>query len=74
MNDVYRPGWRAHETLVAPARNRPQLWRLVLGVGLIIGVAIVLNTVVAGVLITMAPDLWMNDLAEGRGASRRACC
>lgn len=44
-------GYEAHEVLVAPVRHKAQLWRLLLGLGLIAAVSYVLNTLVVTILI-----------------------
>ncbi|MEM8728638.1 MAG: CPBP family intramembrane glutamic endopeptidase [Pseudomonadota bacterium] len=65
------PGWAAHQAFVQPARLRPEVWRVVLGVFLIIAVGTALNTTLGIVLSTMAPDFWHTDVTgpEGPGHS-----
>lgn len=60
-----RSDYAAHEILVAPVRHRPQLWRLLLGLGVIIATSYALNTVVFGVLIGLAPDSVLAGLVHG---------
>lgn len=58
--------YAAHETLVAPARRRPELWRLLAGLALIAVVTIGLGIVFRGTLATvfrLRPDLAI-DLAR----------
>lgn len=61
--------YAAHEALVAPGRSKPQIWRLLLGIGVIALVSYCLNLVVfAGVLWgTSAPDLtvWAEGSTPG---------
>ena len=62
--------WAAHEALVAPARARPELWRVVVGSVLIVAVVIALNSLLAGVLAGMAPDFWLDEIAGGDAPGR----
>lgn len=50
--------YRAHEVLIAPARHRPQLWRL--GAGLIVtaAIAIALSRAMHDLVALLAPDLF----------------
>ncbi len=59
------PGWAAHEAMVAPARARPEIWRVLLGAGLIVAVVVALNAALAGVVSTMAPDFWRHEITGG---------
>lgn len=59
------PGWAAHEAMVAPARARPEIWRLILGIGLIIAVVVALNSVMAGALSALVPGFWHGEIAGG---------
>ncbi|MBB95137.1 MAG: CPBP family intramembrane metalloprotease domain-containing protein [Rhodobacteraceae bacterium] len=58
-------GWAAHDGFVAPSRTRAAPWRLVLGVVMIIGVGLALNTALALVLSTLAPAFWVSQIAGG---------
>jgi hypothetical protein len=56
--------YNQHEALVATARERPELWRLILGL-LIAGAAILmLNLTLRQVLMTVAPGFWASDFAR----------
>lgn len=50
--------YAAHETLVAPARRKPQLVRLLAGLVLVAGIGLSLNSALHGVLRALAPDYW----------------
>ncbi len=54
----------AHEQLVAPARARPQLWRLLVGLVVILGFTFTLNTTFHILLRGISPTGW-DDLATG---------
>lgn len=59
------PGYAAHEALVAPGRSKPQLWRLLLGLGLIAAVSYLMNTIVFSILLALMPDSWLAGLVLG---------
>lgn len=63
-NTPDRAAWAAHRHLVAPARARPELWRLFVGIGLAIATGVALNAALARILAVVAPDFWKHDLAE----------
>jgi membrane protease YdiL (CAAX protease family) len=48
--------YRAHEALVAPARDKAQLWRLVIGIILVSGVALLTSQFIAQTLWTVLGD------------------
>lgn len=51
------PAYRAHETLVAPARRTPEIWRLLAGLLLTTAVAVALSRVLQAALLVLLPDL-----------------
>ncbi|MBK0325715.1 CPBP family intramembrane metalloprotease [Rhodobacteraceae bacterium F11138] len=53
------PAYAPHEHLVAPARHRPQLWRLFAGLVVVVAIMALLNRVAYGVLTALAPDLFL---------------
>ncbi|MDX2483226.1 MAG: type II CAAX endopeptidase family protein [Pseudodonghicola sp.] len=57
--------YRAHETLVAPARRGAAVWRLLAGLGLIALIIFGLNTVLQTVVYATAPIGWAGDLVTG---------
>ena len=56
--------YSAHELLVAPARTRPALWRLLVGLGVVALVMLGLNTLLRAVLFFLLPDFWRSDFAD----------
>lgn len=50
--------YQPHDRLVAPARRRPELWRLLAGLMLVATCAFGLNMVLWSLLRGMAPDYW----------------
>lgn len=54
---MLRLSYSAHEILVGPARARPELWRLPVGVILILGLSFVLGGVMNAALQVVAPGL-----------------
>ena len=50
--------YAAHEALVAPARNTSAIWRLLLGILVILGVVFFLSTSLQTVVVTAFPKLW----------------
>lgn len=54
-----KPDYAAHEQLVAPARSQSALWRLGLGLLVVMGVVFALNSAVFTILHTLAPSDWM---------------
>lgn len=61
-----RQAYRAHEALVAPARDRPALWRLVAGLAVIVAVSLGLNSALHGMLAGLAPGRWGAAALHGR--------
>ncbi|CUH86998.1 CAAX amino terminal protease self-immunity [Phaeobacter sp. CECT 5382] len=55
----------AHEALVAPARPKPQIWRLLLGVGLIAAVSYALTSVTFLLVLNLAEGAWIEGLIDG---------
>ena len=58
--------YAAHEQLVAAARARPELWRLLLGLGMIAGFTLACNILFGGVLRGMGPAAFELVAAQGR--------
>ncbi|QEW23041.1 CAAX amino terminal protease self- immunity [Marinibacterium anthonyi] len=59
--------WAALGDFVAPARTRPELWRLGVGLVVIVGVGLALNMALAAVLSTLAPGFWRTEIASAGG-------
>ncbi len=55
----------AHETLVAEARNYPQLWRTVAGLAVVAAIIIALNAVLFGVVASLGPPDWVLAFLNG---------
>lgn len=55
--------YAAHDTLVAPARAAPEVWRLIAGLGVVALVVVGLNISVQRLLLYLAPDFYMRDFA-----------
>ena len=51
--------YSAHSRLVDPARSHAQLWRLIIGCGVVITVGIILNMSLWRVLMAAAPNAWV---------------
>lgn len=67
MTDPSPPSrYAAHELLVAPARPRPEIWRLLLGLVLIVVIVFGLNTTLRAAVAALAPADWVEDLLYGR--------
>jgi membrane protease YdiL (CAAX protease family) len=62
---TFGSAYDAHDVLVAPGRAKPQLWRLLLGLGLIAAVSYLLNTVVFVFLMRFTALPWQEDLVQG---------
>ncbi len=58
MGPMTDPAYAAHEILVAPARRRPELWRLLAGLILAAVVAMILNRVAYMLLALLVPGLF----------------
>ncbi|MGD9866193.1 MAG: lysostaphin resistance A-like protein [Pseudodonghicola sp.] len=58
--------YAAHELLVAPARSRPEIWRLLLGFVLIAMIVFGLNTALRVAVTALASPEWAKDLGAGR--------
>lgn len=56
--------YAAHQALVAPARARPELWRLFLGLVVAGIVAFGLNSALQAGLLTFVPDFWMDGFVQ----------
>lgn len=63
--------YRSHEVLVAPARRRPQLWRLIAGLAIVVVVTILLSRTGNLLVLSAVPDLVSGD-ALLRGTSPAA--
>jgi len=57
--------YSAHEHLVKDARSRPELWRLILGLGLIGVLVAALNLGLFAVVAGMAPHDWTIEFLQG---------
>lgn len=64
MSNVRYP---AHESLVAPARAKPEFWRLLVGVTLIGALAFSLSLFFRGILGAVAPDILAENLSADGG-------
>ncbi len=62
---TFGSAYDAHDALVAPGRVKPQLWRLLLGLGLIAAVSYLLNTVVFVFLMRFTALPWQEHLVQG---------
>ncbi|KPD13311.1 CPBP family intramembrane glutamic endopeptidase [Phaeobacter sp. 11ANDIMAR09] len=60
------PVYPAHEALVAPGRSRPEVWRLLLGLGVIVLVSYGLNLVTFLGLLRITSLEWLIALEQGR--------
>jgi len=58
-------GYAAHEALVYRARTHPQLWRLVVGLVVVVGVGYALSSVMYAALLKAFPGTWMSGLQDG---------
>ncbi|MBC6408463.1 MAG: CPBP family intramembrane metalloprotease [Rhodobacteraceae bacterium] len=54
----------AHDALVAPARARREIWRIIASFGLIAVVIFGLNSVLQAGLLIFAPDFWIDEIAS----------
>ena len=59
-----RAGWAAHDGFVRLARARPELWRVPVGLLLVVAVGMALNSVLAAVLSAVAPGFWTSEIAN----------
>ncbi|WIY26633.1 CPBP family intramembrane glutamic endopeptidase [Parasedimentitalea psychrophila] len=57
--------YAAQEALVSGARNRAQLWRLILGLLVIIGVGFLLYSLAYSLLASLFPGPWLAGLQDG---------
>mmetsp|Transcript_23022 Transcript_23022/g.38984 ORF Transcript_23022/g.38984 Transcript_23022/m.38984 type:complete len:302 (-) Transcript_23022:4610-5515(-) len=62
---IWALNYRAHEELVAPARDYPQLWRLALGLVLAAGIFLVLSQVLFGTLFSLMEPETAQRVARG---------
>ena len=60
-----RPQYAAHEALVRTARQRPALWRLILGLVVVILVGYLLFSAAHSVLVGLFPGPWLEGLLDG---------
>ncbi|MEX0367858.1 MAG: lysostaphin resistance A-like protein [Ruegeria sp.] len=63
--DTTKGVYAAHERLVAPARLRPEIWRLLAGLGLIAVVVFALNAGVLAVAGSLGSELWLRNFLAG---------
>ncbi|CAN0580298.1 unnamed protein product, partial [Ectocarpus sp. 12 AP-2014] len=56
-------GWAAHQDFIHPARRKPQLWRLLVGMVVIAAIGLALNTAMARIVSALAPDFWLTRIA-----------
>ena len=61
----FDPRYTAHETLVSTARAHPQLWRLVLGLIVVIAVIILLSSLAHTTIGNLFPSPWIAGLQDG---------
>lgn len=66
---MVRPrAYRAHEALVASARVKPQVWRLILGLGVVLFVSLAMSAIGTRVLAVFFSADWLRDLPTGSTA------
>lgn len=69
MLDIFRPDYRAHSAFVAPARAAPDLWRLVLGVVLVLATFLFLSqmlwSLVLSALSPLDQDVFLDNVFVG---------
>lgn len=65
MRDDEPGAYAAHDHLVAPARNRPELWRIVLGLALVGILVSALNLILFSAIAAIAPYDWTDVLFTG---------
>lgn len=56
--------YRPHDQLVAAARQRPELWRLLVGLGIIAATTLTLSSLIYGVVQGIAPGFYWAELAD----------
>lgn len=56
--------WAALDSFVRPARAKPELWRLGVGLALIVAVGLALNLVLSAVFSAVAPGFWFTEVAR----------
>lgn len=61
-----------HEVLVAPARARPELWRLFVGLILIVGISFGLNALLFSVLASVVSPTWAVSMPQGNTPAKMA--
>ncbi|WP_271948880.1 CPBP family intramembrane glutamic endopeptidase [Ruegeria faecimaris] len=65
MSEIRAPSYAPHEQLVADARDKPQLWRLLAGLATIVVVATVFNLILFAVVTVAGPQEWASGLMNG---------
>ncbi|WP_368039900.1 lysostaphin resistance A-like protein [Ruegeria atlantica] len=65
MPDVRTGRYAPHERLVAPARTRPELWRLLVGLAIVGVVGILLNFLLFGLVAGLVSVEWAQNLLTG---------
>ncbi len=53
-----------HEELVLPARPHPELWRLLVGLGIVAAVTITLSSLINGFVQGLAPDFYRAEMSN----------
>lgn len=61
--------YAAHEGLIAPVRERSQIWRMLCGLAIVAIVAISLNGAVIALLTAYGSDAWINAVFSGTTAA-----
>lgn len=59
------PRYAAHEALVSGARKRPQLWRLIFGLLVVMGIGFLLYSLAYSLVGTLFPGSWLAGLQDG---------
>lgn len=55
-------GWAAHAAFVAPAQRHCEIWRVVVGLVLVIAIGLALNTSFSRLIAAVAPQFWVDHL------------
>ncbi|MBV1926623.1 MAG: CPBP family intramembrane metalloprotease, partial [Rhodobacteraceae bacterium] len=55
--------YSAHETLVSSARARPEIWRLLVGLGIVAAVTITLSSLISSFVLAIAPNFYRTELS-----------
>ncbi|QBF29857.1 CPBP family intramembrane glutamic endopeptidase [Thalassococcus sp. S3] len=57
--------YAAHDILVDPARQRPEIWRILAGIALIVTLVIAFNLLLNAALFQFVPDAWGPETSMG---------